>query len=53
MGRCDRLIIGDEKAASQTAKLKMQQEQQQEKQMADSRSDFTSQFQAIAKNLEI
>lgn len=30
----------------------MQQEQQQEKQMADIRSDITSQFQAIAKNLE-
>lgn len=32
--------------------LQMQQEQQQEKQMADSRSDITSQFQTIAKNLE-
>ena len=29
-----------------------QQEQQREKQMADIRSDITSQFQAIAKNLE-
>jgi len=32
--------------------LQMQQEQQREKQMADIRSDITSQFQAIAKNLE-
>lgn len=32
--------------------LQMQQEQQQEKQMADIRSDITSQFQTIAKNLE-
>jgi GTP-binding protein EngB required for normal cell division len=32
--------------------LEMQQEQQREKQMADVRRDITSQFQAIAKDLE-